>query len=277
MINSVLPARIGEIIRPAIIKKREKIPFSHAVTTLVTERILDAITLIALFVWMVGTVHIDPDMEVEVLGYNLSMAVLERAASALIVVSVVLGSLVIAMNIPAFQRLLKRGVKKIPGLFVFSGEAFQEKIRSRVCTALFSIIDNVVAGMSIVKFPKELLICVFYSSMIWLLQAVAFYITSFGAPLIDLTFSQVTTVFVIICFFIMLPSVPGFWGIWEAAGVFGLALFEVGAREALGFSLTIHVVLMVPVVLAGVISLGITGMEILRTSGAATEKNNGAT
>ena len=27
---------------------------------------------------------------------------------------------------------------------------------------------------------------------------------------------------IIICFFIALPSVPGYWGIWEAGGVFAL-------------------------------------------------------
>ena len=271
MVNSVLPARVGEIVRPAIIKKKENVPFSFGVSTLVTERILDAFTLIAMFAWMMAVVDIDPDLTVEVLGYHLSRTVLENAASGMITFSLAVAAVVVLMNITVFQHLLKTGILKIPGLFIFFGSNVRETIYNRFCIPLTGIIDNVVAGMSLVRFPEKLLLCVFYSAIIWLLQAGAFYITAIGSPSIELSFTELTTVFVIICFFIMLPSVPGYWGIFEAGGVFGLALFGVAAREALGFTLTVHAVLMFPVLIAGLVSLVMSGTRIFRTAAPATD------
>ncbi len=272
MINSVLPARAGEIARPAILKKKEQVPFSLGLSTLATERILDAITLILLFVWMMGTVHIDPDLEMEFLGYRLSREVLEDVASGLIVFSLVLVCLIVSLNIPATRRLLKSGVLKMPHIIPFTGKALQEKIYNKISIPLTGIIDNIASGMSLVRFPGKLLICAVYSALIWLLQAVVFYVTAMGSPLIALSFSQLTAVFVIICFFIILPSVPGFWGIWEAGGVFGLAIFGVAARDALGFSLTVHVVLMFPVLFAGIVSVVLTGINIFQAGGPESEK-----
>jgi hypothetical protein len=68
---------------------------------------------------------------------------------------------------------------------------------------------------------------------------------------------------IILCFFIALPSAPGFWGIWEAGGVFALYLFGVPTRDAVGYTLTVHVVQIVPIMLVGLISAVITGVNIL--------------
>lgn len=266
MINSVLPARVGELARPAILKQKENVPFSFGITTVGTERILDAITLLALLAWMLSTVQIDPNLEVDIQGYHLSKDVLDRIAGGMIGVSAGLGVLVVAMNIPAFQRLLKAGVLKIPVIFAPAGETFTEKLYHKFCLPLTGIIDNIASGLSLIRHPQKLVICIIYSLLIWLLQAVAFQIVALGSPLIDISFTQMTMVFIIICFFIMLPSVPGYWGIWEAGGVFGLSLFGVGASEALGFSLTVHVVLLLPVVVAGIISAIFTSINIMKIS-----------
>ena len=67
---------------------------------------------------------------------------------------------------------------------------------------------------------------------------------------------------VVVCFFIALPSAPGFWGLWEAGGVFALALFGVPAKDAAGFTLVNHAVQMFPVILLGLLSALITSVNI---------------
>jgi hypothetical protein len=71
---------------------------------------------------------------------------------------------------------------------------------------------------------------------------------------------------VIICFFIALPSVPGFWGLWEAGGVFALSLLGISAKEAAGFTLASHAVQMIPVILVGFVSAVLTGVNIWRVA-----------
>ncbi|MGD8369796.1 MAG: lysylphosphatidylglycerol synthase domain-containing protein, partial [Desulfobacterales bacterium] len=87
-----------------------------------------------------------------------------------------------------------------------------------------------------------------------------------GCPGIGLSVFELTAVMVIVCFFIALPSVPGFWGLWEAGGVFALALFGVPSKEAAGFTLVNHVVQMFPVILVGLVSAMVTGVNIVQVS-----------
>ena len=77
---------------------------------------------------------------------------------------------------------------------------------------------------------------------------------------------------VIVSFFIALPSVPGFWGIWEAGGVFALSLFAIPAKEAAGFTLVNHAVQMFPIIFAGLASALITGVSIRQVAASAGSK-----
>jgi hypothetical protein len=73
---------------------------------------------------------------------------------------------------------------------------------------------------------------------------------------------------VIILFFIALPSVPGWWGLWEAGGVFALSLFGVPRLEAAGFTLVGHVLHVIPTIIIGLGSVMITGIGIRQVTRA---------
>ena len=111
-----------------------------------------------------------------------------------------------------------------------------------------------------------MLACLLLSILIWSLSAFSLYVMSLGCPGIDLSFLELSAVLIIICFFIALPSVPGFWGLWEAGGVFALSIFGVSAREAAGFTLANHAVQMFPVIIVGLISAILTGINVWRIS-----------
>jgi uncharacterized membrane protein YbhN (UPF0104 family) len=87
-----------------------------------------------------------------------------------------------------------------------------------------------------------------------------------GCPGIELSFTEIFAVMIIICFFIALPSVPGFWGIWEAGGVFALALFGVSSKDAAGYTLVNHAIQMFPVIIVGLVSAMVTSINILQVS-----------
>jgi hypothetical protein len=73
-------------------------------------------------------------------------------------------------------------------------------------------------------------------------------------------------VMIIICLFIALPSVPGFWGLWEAGGVFALSLFGVSTNAAAGFTLANHGIQLFPIIFVGFISAVITSVNIWQVS-----------
>jgi uncharacterized membrane protein YbhN (UPF0104 family) len=78
---------------------------------------------------------------------------------------------------------------------------------------LIRFIDNAAAGFILIRYPKKIFICALYSCLVWVSAAFSYYIFSLGSPGIDLSYAQMYTVMVIICLFIVLPSVPGFWGL----------------------------------------------------------------
>ncbi|MFW6333704.1 MAG: lysylphosphatidylglycerol synthase transmembrane domain-containing protein [Desulfosalsimonas sp.] len=266
MINSLLPGRVGELARPAIIKKQEGVAFALGLTTVAAERILDALTLILLFALVLASVHIDPNLQIEFMGRQLDRGTLENVSATLLKVCIIGAAAIGAVCIPAVERLVKKIIIKAPYAVLPEGSRLAAKIVQKCCIPLTRMLGNVISGLSMVKHPAVLLLCVFYSFVIWLMQAFALYVLSLGFPGILLGAAEVTAVFIIICLFIMLPSVPGYWGLWEAGGVFGLALFGVASNTAAGFALISHVMLMIPVVLVGLYSAVSTGINIVRIS-----------
>ena len=108
--------------------------------------------------------------------------------------------------------------------------------------------------------------CFGLSLLIWGLSVLSYYTMPLGAPGIELSFAELSVSMVIVCLFISIPSAPGFWGIWEAGGVFSLALFGVSAKDAAGFTLANHAIQMFPIIVVGMGSAIVTGVNFWQVS-----------
>ena len=157
-------------------------------------------------------------------------------------------------------------IKKIPRMLFFAGPDLKIKIQKKICDPMVSFVENFASGFTLIKYPMKMCACIGLSVFIWGLAAYSYYLVSLGCPGIELTYIEITAVMIIICFFIALPSVPGFWGIWEAGGVFALLLFGVSSKEAAGFTLVNHAIQIFPVILIGIISAMITSVNIWQVS-----------
>ena len=135
-------------------------------------------------------------------------------------------------------------------------------MRERICAPLTDFLENFALGFALIKNPKKVGICIILSIIIWSLAALSYYVMALGCPGIRLSYFEIMAVMIIICLFIALPSVPGYWGLWEAGGVFALSLFGVSAKEALGFTLVNHVIQIVPVIIVGLVSAMIMGVNV---------------
>src|SRR5437588_5813713 len=51
MLSTVLPIRAGDVARPALLARRSRVRFAEALGTVLTERVLDLVAILALFVW----------------------------------------------------------------------------------------------------------------------------------------------------------------------------------------------------------------------------------
>lgn len=262
MINTVLPGRVGELARPVILRQQNNVPFTLGVTTVIAERMLDMITLVALFAWVMSVVHIEPGLEISFRNWQLDRELLNSIARQVSRLCIIITVGLAVLSLPAVQRFLKAVILNAPGRILAKRPSAADKLREKISIPLARMIDHAGSGLLMIQRPMRLGLCLSYSVVIWILQAGALYLATFAFPAVELDFFQVMTVFIIICFFIILPSVPGFWGIWEAGSVFGLALFGVEKDVAAGFSLASHAMLLFPVFIAGVISAVATGVKI---------------
>jgi uncharacterized protein (TIRG00374 family) len=266
MINCVLPGRLGEVARPVILQKKEKVPFTTGLATVVAERVFDICILLLLFMFTVGMLRIDPDQNVLFGSYQLNLETLERVFSGLLKLGGLLIAGIALFSIGRFRKFIYSAVMYIPELLFFAGEHFKSSVRKKICEPIISILKNIAAGFTLIRYPKKVFICVVLSFLIWGLAAFSYYLFALGSPGINLTFLELTTVMVIICFFISLPSVPGWWGLWEAGGVFALSLFGVSAKEAAGFTLANHAIQIFPVIIAGFVSAMLLSINIRQLS-----------
>jgi len=266
MINCILPGRVGELARPAILQKNENVPFSTGLATVAAERVFDVIILLALFAALFATVKIDPDFDIAFGGYHLTRQTLMIAGIKIFQLFLVLIAGIIMISIGKTRKAINNVIMGIPTVFFFAGQSFKIKIQEKLCVPLVEFTDNFASGFALVKHPKKIYICTGLSIVIWGLSALSYYIMAQGCPGIELSFLEISATMIIICFFIALPSVPGFWGIWEAGGVFALTLFGVSSKDAAGFTLANHAVQMFPVIIIGLVSAMLTSVNIWQVS-----------
>lgn len=277
MINCILPGRIGEIARPVILKKKEGVPFTAGLATVATERVFDAGLLIAFFAVVLAFVDIDPQVSIPFGQYTLNRETLMAIGTGLFRLCLVGIAGIIVISVDASRNLLIRFIEHFPTFLVFLKQKHRDLIADKLCRFIVRIINNFADGFSMVKSPFKLAACTGLSLIIWILGAVSYYLMALGCPGLYISFIELSAVMIIVCFFIALPSVPGFWGIWEAGGVFAMALFGVPAREAAGFTLANHAVQMFPIIIAGLYSAVLTGVKIRQFAGTKTEITNDAT
>lgn len=265
MMNCVLPGRVGELARPVLLKQKRGVPITTGLATVAAERIFDLLILIILFALLFSTISGRPDLDRDYFGLQLSSDTVHMAARGIIRLSIALLIFIAFISIGYTRNLIKSLVngfgsmmdRVVPGL---------KKYTRGVIGLITKIIDNFAIGLSLVRNPVQLLACTGASLIIWGLTALSYYVFALGCPGITLSLLELTTVMVIVCFVIALPSVPGFWGLWEAGGVFALSLYGIAEKDALGFTLVNHAAQIFPVIGIGLISTLITSVNIMQLS-----------
>jgi len=262
MMNSILPARMGEMARPAILYKKNNVPFATGLATVAAERVFDLSILIILFVLVTFFVHIDPNLSIQFENISLTKDKLESIGANMTKVGVLLIVGIVMINVNWFRAFIIKFIEGTPNRLVFLKKHQIEHLKRSVGDKIIGIINNFSDGLSAVKQPGKLLACIGVSILVWYLQALSYFVMALCFPGIDLSFGEMTAVMVIICFFIALPSAPGFWGVWEAGGKFALLLFAVSKYDAAGYALGSHVIQMVPVIIMGFISAAVFSVNI---------------
>ncbi len=264
-INCILPGRVGELARPAILMQREKIRFSTGLATIAVERAFDIVLIIGLFLITYPWIEFEPNMSMQLGNTRLDQRTLETIVRGMFQLGIVLIAGMLLVSLAWSRNFMIRLIQKSPNLLFFLSDRLREKTRHTLCDPLVRLLENFASGFATIQSPSRMLLCLVLSIMIWFIAALSYYVFSLGCPGIGISFPEMVAVMVIICIFIALPSVPGYWGIWEAGGILAMMTLGVSQTDAAGFTLANHALQVIPVVLLGFVSAFVTGVNMFQT------------
>jgi len=257
--NCIVPGRLGEIILPVLLKKNKKVPLSTGLAAVVAERIFDLITLLLLFTCVIPLVRLDPSQSTSFAGYELSTGTLHNLAGKMMILCVLLLLCINLVTIQATKNWIKGILHRLSSMSLFASSPNAQSRWRKTCHLAETFLDNIASGFSLVRSASRLALCVFYSLAIWGLVIFANYLLTFGCPRMSgLSYTEISVMTIFIGFFVALPSAPGFWGVWEAGGIFALSVFGINTTDAAGYTLLNHVVQIGTFIVLGVVSALLT-------------------
>ena len=242
MANNILPFRLGEFVRPWALSRSEKLSSSMLLATIVVERAIDMLTLLAIF----GVALIlHPIAENTPAG-----RMVQEGARLLIALSV---------GLTVFVVVAERNRRLAQGLLRFLPAA----LRGRGGRLL----DRFLDGFALFRDPLKLVQVMVLSFAMFMCYAVALGITGWSMH-IPLPWYSGLVMLVVTAIGIMVPAAPGYVGTLNIACVVGLELFHVGKASASAYSWFYFISQWLPITAVGLYYLNREGLS-LRSLGQA--------
>lgn len=229
--NNILPVRSGEVLRAYVLKRKENVPVSASLATVVIERVFDGVV-------MLGFVIFNLPALAAVSGDSGFVGNIQQAA--------VVGTVVFAGVLAAFL-LAALFPHQSLGLF----HRFVEPlIPSRFRAPIAGMVVSFWTGLESLRSPANIAMVFLTSVVIWLLETVkywfvmhafSFEVSFFALMLMNGIANLATT----------LPAAPGNVGTFDAPGIAVLAAYGVDKAIATSYTLVLHVALWLPITLLG--------------------------
>jgi uncharacterized protein (TIRG00374 family) len=232
--NNILPARAGEAARVMSLHARTRTPRAQAVGTIVAERLFDVLALLvilfAAYPWL------PPISWLRAAAIFGVVAVISVAA--LVFVLVRWDDRAIHWLLSPLRRIRRDG--------------FAERVE------LAAI--NATRGLVAIRSPRIAVRSLALTIASWVVLSLSYWILMQGFSL-DEPFAAGLLVTVTINMGLVLPSSPAALGVFEAATVLALKAFDVAQAQALSYALVLHLLNLVPFLVAGAALLGPTALR----------------
>jgi uncharacterized protein (TIRG00374 family) len=251
-VSFIVPARAGEVLRPYLLARQERLPATAAFATIIVERILDLVAVLLLlgifFVFFAG-------------GESATAPTLYRAVrlGGLIMTPVGIGVLIAMFVMAGRPERLHALVLRIERI-----------LPARLAHAVASFARTFAHGLAVVRRPRRLVFATGWSLVLWLLIAAQVWVIAqaFGVLMPPAGSVLVTAMLVV---GVALPTPGGVGGTHEAFRLGVTSFYGAENNAAVGAAILQHAVNFVPVILLGLWFLARDGMNLaqLRAISAA--------
>jgi hypothetical protein len=155
--NNIYPARAGEVLRAVVLKRREGVPISASLATIIVERIFDGVVMLAfVFVNLTQLAKL-AEVSIPVWKWNVTITELTIGGSAAF-----FGALIIFLIAAMFPRVASR-----------FGQWFIDRlVPARVRLQTSGIMNKFLDGLEALRSPANVIMVFLTSVIIWLLETV---------------------------------------------------------------------------------------------------------
>lgn len=223
--NNIYPFRAGEVLRSYVLFRREGVPISASLATVIVERVFDGLVML-IFVF-IALPFVD-------LPSDTVRSTVTIASIAFFV------ALVVFFALAAVPERAYALAEKVFGLLL--PDKFQ--------TPLLDFTRRFLDGLASLRSFRNVLMIFGTSIVVWLLETVKYWfimhafdfnVSFFALMLMNGVVNLATT----------LPSAPGYVGTFDAPGIAILTLYGVKEALATAYTLVLHAALWLPVTLLG--------------------------
>lgn len=230
MVNNVLPARIGEFARAYSLSRIEPVVVSAALASLVVERLLDAIVLIAFLVPAI------------VLGVG-ETSVSDAVSGIFIAVVIGVGIGLVTLGI----------LVRSPNYFLRFVEIWFHRLGPRsLADKVTGILVSFVAGLGALRHAHVFVRALLWSIVVWSWNAFSFYLGFLAFGIVEPGIPGALFLQTVIGFVVAVPSTPGFFGPFEAATRFALEVYNIEPSRTISFAAGYHLLTFIPITVLGI-------------------------
>jgi glycosyltransferase 2 family protein len=237
----LLPARAGDVLRPYLMARREGLAPASTFATIIVERVLDLIAVLALlafYVWGSGARSVPAS-----LLRPVQISALLAAAAAVFLMAVMF---VLAKH-PERVGNFVRGMNRV--------------LPHRLADGLAGLARTFSEGLAVARTPRPLVLALLWSFPVWILIALeAWFVTrAFGIEMPSAGSFLVQGLLVI---GVAVPTPGAVGGFHEAYRIGVTSFFGASNDAAVAAAIVLHAVSFVPVTLVGVIFMAGDGLSV---------------
>jgi hypothetical protein len=232
----LLPARVGEVLRPYLLAKEERLSVSATFATIIIERILDLSAVLLLFACAMPFLGVDVGPETRVAGAGAAVAAMAA-----------LGLLFAGAGHPErLGRLVDRLTRWLP---------------TRAAATLGAFARKFAEGLGVMRDPAALARTLAWSLVLWASICLGIWLVTLAFGL-TMPFAGAFLVVMYLVVGVAAPTPGGFGGFHVAYQHAVMTYFGAGPDEAAAAAIVLHLVSFVPVAVLGFVFMGRAGLTL---------------
>jgi uncharacterized protein (TIRG00374 family) len=225
--NNVYPFRAGELLRSYVLYRRENVPISASLATVIVERVFDGLVMLV-FVFVALPLAPIPSETVQ----NL----------------VIIASIAFFGALLVFFAMAARPQQALQ----FSAWFVQRLIPVQFREPLLGFIARFLTGLDSLRSFRNVVMIFFTSVLIWLLETLKYWFVMHAFPF-EVSFFALMLMNGVVNLMTTIPSAPGYVGTFDTPGINVLTLYNVARPVATAYTLVLHAALWLPITLLGAV------------------------